>query len=210
MSSGSPAERPSTEVDAATPAAPARPGRIERWAAHPLGPVALFAAAVAEACLFPAPTEAMFGALALLRPERTVRFGLVALAGSVVGALLGYMIGAALASGSLTPPGGSAAYAGYAATVRTLYRENLALALITSGYTPIPFLAYTISAGAIAIPLVPFLAFATLGRALKLVVLGALTRYLGPPLRAWASRRSPYVWGVAAVLLAAAAAWLLR
>ncbi|HEV2147843.1 MAG TPA: hypothetical protein VGR37_10610, partial [Longimicrobiaceae bacterium] len=52
--------------------------RLARWAAHPLGPVLLFLSAVAEACLFPAPTEAVYVALAVGRPRRSPRLALLA------------------------------------------------------------------------------------------------------------------------------------
>jgi membrane protein YqaA with SNARE-associated domain len=163
-------------------------GRIERWAAHPLGPALLFLFAVLEACLFPAPTEALFLALAVGRPGRSWRLAALATAGGVVGAAAGYAMGAAFFERLGRPV---LAWHGLLPRFEALgaaYDRHLFLALATSGYTPIPFMLYTIAGGALAVPLLPFLAGAAAGRALKYAVLAVLTRSLGPHVRRFLER----------------------
>lgn len=161
---------------------------VERWGAHPLGPAALFAAAVLEACLFPAPTEAVFLALALARPRRAWRLAALATAGGVVGAGVGYWIGA-----SFFERVGQPVLEWYGLfprfeAVGALFRENLLLALATSGYTPVPWVLYTIAAGAFGVPLLPFLLGAAVGRGVKYGILAGLAWYLGPRVRAFLER----------------------
>lgn len=65
-----------------------------------------------------------------------------------------------------------------------LYRGNPLLALLTSGYTPIPYVLYTISAGASSVPFASFLLGSLAGRGLKYVILSGVTFYAGPAVQA--------------------------
>jgi membrane protein YqaA with SNARE-associated domain len=194
---------PAGEVQEAEAVDGAPGDRLARWAAHPLGPVLLFLSATAEACLFPAPTEAVFLALAVGRPRRSPRLALLAALGGLVGAAVGYAMGAALFERAGRPVLEWYGLAPRFEAMGGLYRGNLFLALATSGYTPVPFVLYTISAGAFGVPLLPFLAGAFAGRAVKYAVLAALAWYLGPAVHAWLARHLRLAMVLAAVLIAA-------
>ena len=176
-------------------------GRLDRWGEHPLGPALLFLFAALEGSVFPAPTEALFLVLALVRPARSWRMAAVATAGGVAGAAAGYWIGAALFDPVARP-----LLEGYGLLPRVhslgeVYRGHLFVALASSGYTPIPFMLYTIAGGAFGVPLLPFLAGAALGRALKYAVLAALAWYLGPAVRGFLERHLRLAMALAALIL---------
>jgi len=177
--------------------------RLARWAAHPLGPALLFLSAVAEACLFPAPTEAVFLALAVGEPRRAPRLAALAAAGGLVGAALGYWLGAALFARAGRPVLDAYGLLPRFAAMGELYRGSLFAALATSGYTPVPFVLYTIAGGAFHVPLLPFLAGALAGRTLKYAVLAALAWWLGPAVHAFLARHLR--WATLAAAAAAAA-----
>jgi membrane protein YqaA with SNARE-associated domain len=164
--------------------------------------------AVLEACVFPAPTEAAFVALGLARPRRSWWLAGVATGGSLVGAGIGYTLGATAFERLGRPLLESAGLLGRFDAVAALYRDNTVLALLTSGYTPIPYVLYTIAAGASAVPLVPFLAASLAGRGIKYVLLALVTFYAGPAVQA-AIRRAAG-WVAAAVVIALALWWLAR
>lgn len=189
--------------DDGAPAEAPREDRLARWAAHPLGPALLFLSAVAEACLFPAPTEGIFLALAVGRPRRSPRLALLAAAGGLVGAAAGYAIGAAFFESVGRPVLDWYGLLPRFESMGALYRGNLFLALATSGWTPIPFVLYTVAAGASGVPLLPFLAGAFAGRALKYAVLAALAWWLGPAVHAFLARHLRLAMVVAGLLLAA-------
>lgn len=180
-----------------------------RWARrlgdHPAGAAVLFVLAVLEACVFPAPTEAAFVALGLARPARSWRLAVVATSGSLVGAAIGYLVGAAYFGRIGRPLLESVGLLDQFLAVGDLYRGNTLLALLTSGYTPIPYVLYTISAGASDVPVAPFLLGSMAGRGLKYVLLALVTFYAGPAVQE-AARRAAW-WVVAAV--AAVALWWL-
>lgn len=160
--------------------------------------------AVAEATVFPAPTEALLVALVLADRRRAARLALVATLGSVAGAVLGYAMGAYLLAEVAGPVLGRYGGAGALASLQALYRDNLPLALATSGYTPVPFLLYTAAAGTAGVPLAPFLLFALVGRALKYGLIGGLAYLLGPAVGPLL-RRLP--WAVFTVLVLGVLLW---
>jgi membrane protein YqaA with SNARE-associated domain len=176
-------------------------GRWTRLAGHPVAPVLLFAFAVVEGCLFPAPTEALYATLALARPRRSWALAAVAAAGSVTGGVIAWTLGryfdAALGRRVLAQP----SWAHAERVLGQAYRENAALALITSGYTPIPYLLYGLTAGAVGMPLGTFVLFSALGRGLKYAILGGLARAAGPALRRWMDRSLLAAAVVAALLV---------
>lgn len=162
--------------------------RLERWARHPAGPALLFVFAMVEGCLFPAPTEALYAALALARPRRAWVLAGVAAAGSVVGGTIGWTFGAALFERVGRPVLVSYGLLERVDAVAALYRENAALALVTSGYTPVPYVLYGIVAGSAGIPLGTFVLFSAIGRGIKYAILGLLASVAGPSIRRWLIR----------------------
>ncbi|MBB4636644.1 YqaA family protein [Longimicrobium terrae] len=185
-------------------------GRWGRWAAHPAGPALLFAFAVLEGCLFPAPTEALYAALALGRPRRAWTLAALAAAGSVVGGVIAWRMGAANFDRVGRPLLARHGLLSRVDAVSELYRRNAAVALMTSGYTPVPYLLYGVVGGASGIPLGTFVLFSAIGRGLKYAVLAGIARVAGPPLRRLlAGHPARIAAAVLAVATAAFSIWLL-
>ena len=82
-----------------------------------------------------------------------------------------------------------------------LYRGNAFLALASSGYTPIPYMLYTMAAGAFDVPFPTFVAGSLVGRALKYAPLAGLAYFLGPAARRYVER---YAGWTAAAMVAIA------
>lgn len=178
-------------------------GRWARWAAHPAGPALLFVFAVVEGCLFPAPTEALYAAIALGRLRRAWMLAGVAAAGSVLGGVIAWRFGH-----SIDPAGAHPDWEHAVPGLTQAYRDNAALALVTSGFTPVPYVLYGVAAGAVGMPLATFVVFSALGRGLKYALLAGLARTLGPPLRRW-MHRSLFGAIVVVGVIAALPAWTL-
>lgn len=172
--------------------------RLVRLAAGRWGAVLLILFALLEATLFPAPTEAMLIALVLANPRRVWLLAAVAAGASVAGGLIGYWLGAAFFATLVEPLLDLYGFLSRLGFVQRVYLENYMLALLTSGYTPIPYMLYTAMAGAAALPLPGFIAGSLIGRALKYLPIALLARILGPSVRQMLGR---YGWiPVAAVL----------
>ncbi|HEU0077854.1 MAG TPA: hypothetical protein VFQ76_09425, partial [Longimicrobiaceae bacterium] len=118
-------------------------------------------------------------------------------------AALGYWMGAALFARLGRPVLDAYGLLPRFQSMGEMYRGSLFAALATSGYTPVPFVLYTIAGGAFRVPLLPFLAGALAGRALKYAVLAALAWWLGPAVHAFLARHLR--WAMLAAVAAAAA-----
>lgn len=153
------------------------------WADRPGGAWALFGIAFAESSFFPIPPDALLIPLVIGRPTRGLWFALVCTAGSVLGAIAGYMIGSFLFTSV-----GQAILDFYGATghyvsLGRMFNENLWLTLGTAGFTPIPFKVFTIAAGAFAVAFVPFVVVSTVSRGARFFIVAGLLTVFGERIR---------------------------
>lgn len=171
-----------------------RPGIVKslylwvlHWAETPYGTPALFVLSFAESSFFPIPPDVLQIALSLSKPRRSFYYALVSGVGSVLGGLLGFLIGYALWSGlggffTAYVPGCSPENFKY---VGSLYQENAFLAILGAAFTPIPFKVFTISAGVFHefVPLTVLIAASTLGRFGRFFAVATCIYLFGPKVK---------------------------
>lgn len=167
------------------------------WAETPLALTALFIIAVAESSMFPIPPDVLLIAIVAARPLVWVRAAAICTAGSVIGGMIGYAIGA----GFMATLGQAIVefYGAQAAWDRVVELYNGSWGvwfLAAAAFTPIPYKVATIAAGATLIPFVPFVLVSALGRAGRFVLVAAILRVFGPEVR----RRLEAHFDVAALL----------
>jgi len=179
------------------------------WGDRPSGMVVLVLLTLLEATVFPAPTEAMLLALCVSQPRRTWWFAAIAAVGSLTGGLIGYHVGAFTFPQFGAPVLEWLGFSAYLPRVEAAYREGAWLALVTSGYTPIPYMLYTMAAGAFSVPLETFAAGSLIGRALKYIPIAALAWFLGSAVHRVASRYAARAGLVITGALVAAILWRL-
>jgi membrane protein YqaA with SNARE-associated domain len=178
--------------------------RLASMARHPLALPALFIVALVEASLIPVPPDLLLIPLALARPRRTFFITTVCIAGSVAGAMIGYVIGATL----FESVGGKAiALLGVAPAfdhVLFLYRENALWTLLLAGFTSIPFSVFTIAAGFHhTLGPLTLLTGASMGRVLRFYLLAAVLVVGGPSVRRVIENHLPAVSLVVLLLIVA-------
>ncbi len=153
------------------------------WAHSPHSDKALFGLAFAESSVFPIPPDVLQIALSLERRERAWVYGFITLIGSVLGAILGYMIGAwfwSAAEGFFIPTIFSqAAYD----KVWTIYNEWDILIVFVAAFTPIPFKIITITAGVFGLNFPLFVLACIVGRGARFFLVAGLLYYCGPPVK---------------------------
>jgi len=158
------------------------------WANRPGGTWALFGIAFAEASFFPIPPDILLIPLALGRPKRSLWFALVCTAGSVLGAIGGFLIGtflfASVGQAILELYGVTRQYA----ELGQMFNNNLWLTLGTAGFTPIPFKVFTIAAGAFGVAFLPFIVVSAASRGGRFFLVAGLLRLFGEPIRAFIER----------------------
>ena len=185
------------------------------WARHPRAPLFLTLLSFAEAVFFPIVPEVMLAPMCLSQPRRGFWFASLSLAGSLVGAVLGYLLGH-YAYELIKPVFEALGWIGKIDAQVSHLREIAAQSpwkvfwlLVIAGFTPIPLKFFTWASGIVGVPLLPFLASMFIGRG-KRVFLVALAIRLGGERAETALRRyiEPIGWS-AMVLLVGVFGWLI-
>ena len=154
------------------------------WAERPSALTALFLIALVESSVFPVPPDVLLIAIVAARPEAWLRAALICSAGSLIGAAVGYGIGAAFMA-TLGQPivdfyGAQDAWD----RVVALYNGEWGVwFLAAAAFSPIPFKVATIAAGATGMSFVPFLVISAIGRSARFVLVAAILRIFGAPIR---------------------------
>lgn len=147
---------------------------------------ALAGLSFAESSFFPIPPDPLLLAMGAGAPRKALRFAFITTVASVLGALLGYAIGAFLMDTvgqwllDIYDPDGH-----IWDRVKAWYDENGGFGLLLAAITPIPFKVFTIASGALDLPLATFVLASVVGRGLRFGVEGAILRIWGKPVVAW-------------------------
>ncbi|MES1925184.1 YqaA family protein [Salinisphaera sp. T31B1] len=152
---------------------------VVRASGHPRAPWALAALAFAESSFFPIPPDVMLAPMALAERARAWRFAAIATLGSVAGGILGYWIGAIFLESLLPWLKELGYYHGYE-TARDWFSQYGFWAVLLAGFSPIPYKVFTIAAGAVAMPFVPFVLASAVGRGARFFLVAGLVRWFGP------------------------------
>jgi membrane protein YqaA with SNARE-associated domain len=155
-----------------------------KWSETPWALTALTLIAFAESSVFPIPPDVLLIAIVAARPDWWLRAAALCSLGSVAGAMLGYLIGATfMATLGQTIIDFYGAQAQWDRVV-ALYRGVWGVwFLAAAAFTPIPFKVATIAAGATGMPFWPFVAVSAVGRAGRFVLVAAILRVFGAPVR---------------------------
>lgn len=150
---------------------------------------ALFGISFIESSVFPIPPDVLMIPMILSRRSRAFLIAALATAGSVLGALLGYWIGAALMDSAgqwvLAVYGKQDAYHQLAQR----FAEYGGWAILFAALTPFPFKVITIFSGAAGFPLPLFVLASIIGRAARFFVVAALLWRYGPSIRDFIEQR---------------------
>lgn len=153
------------------------------FADKPSAPKALFWLSFAESSFFPLPPDPLLIAMGARRPSRALRFAAITTVASVLGALIGYSIGAFLMDSV-----GTYLLDLYDADRHTWdkiedwYASYGIIALLLAAVTPIPFKVFTIASGAMGLGFLPFVAACLVGRGARFFLEGFLLRHFGEPI----------------------------
>ena len=181
--------------------------RVLAWSAHKRAPTALAGLSFAESSFFPIPPDVMLMPMALARPRCWWQVATLAMVFSALGGMLGYLIGW-LAIDWLMPYLTRWGYGAAFENARIWFNEWGFWAIIVAGFSPIPYKAFTITAGALTMN--PFLFFVAslVGRGGRFYLVAGLIAWAGPKI---APKLRQYIewlgWLTVLLLAAAIIAW---
>ena len=155
------------------------------WAHSRFGVSALAVLSFAESSFFPIPPDVLQIALSIERPKRSYFYATVSAIGSVCGAAFGWYIGYALweAVGGYFVP--AILSEGNMAKVARFFQEWGFGALLAAAFTPIPFKAFTISAGIAGMSLPIMLVASLIGRSARFFLMATLIFVFGAKIKGW-------------------------
>ena len=167
--------------------------------AHPHAAVALAGVSFAESSFFPIPPDAMLVPMCLSRPERAYHYALICTIASVIGGLLGYLIGAFLFEALAQPVLAAYGHADALATFSGWFERYGAAVILIKGLTPIPYKIVTIAAGAAKFSLPLFFVCSVITRGARFFLLAFLVKRYGPAARTFIEKRLNLIAGLTAL-----------
>ena len=164
------------------------------WSNSRWGAFALFFLAFIESSFFPIPPDVLLIALCLGSRSKSIYYVIVCSLGSALGGIFGYSIGYFLWWNSAqefsqfanfffnTIPGFSAEIF---FDIKQKYEQWNFWVIFVSGFTPIPFKVFTVSAGAFNINFNLFLIASLIARSARFLIIGGLIWRFGEPIRSF-------------------------
>ena len=154
-----------------------------------------------ESCVFPIPPDVLMIPMIIARPSRAFLIAGIATVASVLGALLGYYIGAALFDTIGQPVLDFYGKGEYFDAFAVKYNDWGAWAVLIAGITPFPFKVITIASGVTGLSLPVFVVASIIARAFRFFLVAALLWKFGQPIQDFIERRLGLVFTVFMVLL---------
>jgi len=155
--------------------------RVMRWAGHRHAPWYLGGLSFAESSFFPIPPDVMLAPMALARTDRAWRFAAIASGASVLGGMLGYLIGH-FAFAQIEPWLQASNYWDRYLQAVAWFDEWGVWTIFIAGFSPIPYKVFTIAAGAISMAFLPFVLASAVGRGARFYLVAGLMKWGGRPM----------------------------
>ncbi len=186
-----------------------------RWSRHRRAPALLTGLSFVEGFIFPVPPEVMLAPMSLAQPKRAMGFATLSLAGSLCGALVGYLLGHfafAAAQPLIEWLGWTQKIDEQVHHLRQVVAESPWRAfwlLVLVGFTPIPLKVFTWASGIVGIPVLPFLASMLVGRGKRVFLVAGAIRLGGARAEAALHRWIEPLGWAASLVLVGLAGWLV-
>lgn len=152
--------------------------RVLAWSGHPRAPSILCGLSFAESSFFPIPPDVMLAPMCLARPLKAWWFASLCTLSSVAGGMLGYLIGR-LAFHWIEPWLMASSQADVFLSAVDAFERYGAVYILLAGFTPIPYKVFTIGAGVVGMPVIPFIGGSLVGRGGRFFLVAGLIRMMG-------------------------------
>lgn len=151
---------------------------VLQWAKHRYANWALGGLSFAESSFFPIPPDVLLAPMVLAKPMKAWQLALLTTIMSVLGGVLGYLIGA-FGFDLIQDWIAGSHWEESLAHAKALFAQYGIWIVFMAGFSPVPYKIFTVSAGALAMPLMPFIFASFIGRGLRFFIVAALVRYVG-------------------------------
>ena len=170
-------------------------------AAGPRASWALAGISFIESSVFPIPPDTLLIPMVIAERKKAWIYAAICTIASILGGVLGYMIGALLFDQIAEPILSFYGYADKFASFTAQYNKWGVWIVLIAGLTPFPYKVITIASGATGLSLPVFMIASIVARGLRFFILSALLYWLGPPIRSFIEKRLGLVFTIALALL---------
>jgi membrane protein YqaA with SNARE-associated domain len=152
-----------------------------QWARHKYATYWLALVSFTESSFFLIPPDVMLAPMSLAKPDKAWFYALVTTVASVLGGLLGYLIGS-FAFELIEPYIHSMGYWHKFELAQQWFTDYGFWAILLAGFTPIPYKVFTIASGVAGMLLVPFILGSLIGRGGRFFLVASLMYWGGEAL----------------------------
>ena len=153
--------------------------RCMSWADHPHRERYLVGVSLFESFVFPVPTALLMVPMVIATPDKAIRLASITTIMSVIGAVIGYLLGWGAMS-MIEPWIDKMGWLSQLDVARLEFEKYGVLAVAIGAFTPAPFKIFTITAGALSMPFIPFLLVSIVGRGAHFFLIALLMAWAGP------------------------------
>jgi len=179
--------------------------RVMHWAGHRLAERYLAAVSFSESFFFPVPVALMLLPMTLAQQSKAWRLATITLIFSVLGGIVGYLIGmGAIELVQSNFPH----FADKLDTGRAWFAKYGVWIVLMAGFSPVPYKVFTITAGSLAMPFIPFVIASIIGRASQFFLIALLAKTLGPSMEPKIRQYVEILGWLCVALVVALIAWL--
>jgi membrane protein YqaA with SNARE-associated domain len=148
------------------------------WSRHPKAAWFLGVLSFAESSFFPIPPDVMLAPMSLAKPHRAWWYATITTVTSVLGGVFGYVIGVFFFD-LIAPWLQTSRYWDSFQLAKAWFMDWGFWAVLIAGFSPIPYKVFTIAAGVVGMPLLPFVLASLVGRGGRFYLVAGLMRWGG-------------------------------
>ncbi len=152
--------------------------KVLSWSRHQKAEWFLGGLSFAESSFFPIPPDVLLAPMSLSQPDKAIRFALLTTVTSVLGGILGYLIGYFFID-AIIPWLETSHYWEKYLTARDWFGEWGFWAVFIAGFSPIPYKVFTLTAGGLSMAFVPFVIASAIGRGARFFLVAMLLSWGG-------------------------------
>ncbi|MDZ7841309.1 MAG: YqaA family protein [Gammaproteobacteria bacterium] len=163
--------------------------RVIRWSRHRHAPRYLALLSFTESSFFPIPPDVMLAPMVLAQRERAWYLASITTIASVLGGLLGYLIGWVLFDQLGQPIIEFYDAEQKLETVKAWFDEYGVWVVFIAGFSPVPYKLFTVTSGLLSMALLPFVLASAVGRGARFFLVAGLIHWGGEPFAAFIEKR---------------------
>ena len=156
--------------------------KVMEWSKHRLASWYLSLLSFSESVFFPIPPDVMLAPMALSKPNKAWKYAFLTSLASVLGGVVGYMLGAMLFDPVVQPALQSFGYEQKFATITEWFETWGIWIVFIAGFSPIPYKLFTVTAGVLSMAFLPFVIISAVSRSMRFYMVAGLMKWGGEPM----------------------------